>query len=50
MSTSVVTLYNAPNADRLRDHYEDLPEKLAAENVPPQIPWLYNFEFDFRFK
>ena len=48
--TIVVTLYNAPNADRLRDHYEDLPEKLAAENVPPQIPWLYNFKLDFRFK
>lgn len=48
--TIVVTLYNAPNPDRLREHYEHLPEKLAAENVPPQIPWLYNFKLDFRFK
>ena len=48
--TIVVTLYNAPNPDLLREHYEHLPEKLAAENVPPQIPWLYNFKLDFRFK
>jgi len=48
--TIVVTFYNAPNADRLREHYEHLPEKLAAENVPPQIPWLYNLKLDFRFK
>jgi hypothetical protein len=48
--TIVVTFYNAPNADRLREHYEGLPEKLAAENVAPQIPWLYNFKLDFRFK
>jgi hypothetical protein len=48
--TIVVTLYNAPNAALLREHYEQLPEKLAREGVSPEIPWLYNFKIDFRFK
>jgi len=48
--TIVVTLYNPPNASLLQHHYEQLPEKLARQGVNPQIPWLYNFKIDFRFK
>ena len=48
--TIVVTLYNPPNASLLRHHYEHLPEKLAREGVSSEIPWLYNFKIDFRFK
>jgi hypothetical protein len=48
--TIVVTLYNAPNAALLRNHYENLPKKLTREGVNPHIPWLYNFKIDFRFK
>ena len=48
--TIVVTLYNPPNASLLQHHYEQLPEKLAREGVSPEIPWLYNFKIDFRFK
>src|SRR6266478_9290189 len=48
--TIVVTLYNPPNAELLKKHYEGLPEKLAQEGVNPEIPWLYNFKIDFRFK
>ena len=48
--TVVVTLYNPPNASLLRHHYENLPQKLAREGVSPEIPWLYNFKIDFRFK
>jgi len=48
--TIVVTYYNAPNAAALREHYEHLPAKLQRQNVAPQIPWLYNFKLDFRFK
>jgi hypothetical protein len=44
----VVTLYHAPES--LRAHYERLPAKLAAEGVDPRVPWLYNFQLDFRFK
>lgn len=47
--TILVTFYNAPNADRLRYHYEDLPRKLAAEDIDPHIPWLYGFKLEFRF-
>jgi hypothetical protein len=46
--TIVVTYYNAP--PELRSHYEGLPEKLADMNVDPAIPWLYNYQLDFRFR
>jgi len=48
--TIVVTLYNPPNAALGQSRYEHLPEKLAREGVNPEIPWLYNFKIDFRFK
>lgn len=48
--TILVTFYNAPNAPLLRHHYEHLPQKLARENICPNIPWLYDFKLDFRFK
>lgn len=48
--TILVTYYNAPNAHLLREHYENLPLKLASENIDPRIPWLYDFKLDFRFK
>ena len=49
-NTIVVTYYNAPKAEILREHYEDLPQKLRAAQVAPQIPWLYNYQLDFRFR
>lgn len=48
--TICITYYNAPNADKLRDHYENLPDKLAREDVSPHVPWLYDFKLDFRFR
>ena len=48
--TIIVTYYNAPQADRLQNIYMDLPAKLAAENIDPRIPWLYDFKLDFRFR
>jgi hypothetical protein len=48
--TILVTYYNAPQAEHLRPHYENLPEKLAKEKIQPQVPWLYNFKLDFRFR
>lgn len=48
--TIVVTYYNAPNAPVLRNHYTDLPEKLAKEGIDPRVPWLFNYKIDFRFK
>jgi hypothetical protein len=46
----VVTYYNAPNAERLKAYYMDLPKKLAAENIDPRVPWLYNYKLDFCFR
>lgn len=46
----VVTYYNAPNVERLRDQYEGLSDRLQGENINPQIPWLYGFKLDFRFR
>ena len=46
----VVTYYNAPNVEQLRRHYEDLPDRLAAEQIDSPIPWLYGYELDFRFR
>ena len=48
--TILVTYYNAPNADILRQHYEHLPQKLQAEHINPTVPWLYDLKLDFRFK
>jgi hypothetical protein len=48
--TIVATLYNAPNAELLRGHYENLPNQLRRQGIDPHIPWLYNFKLDFRFK
>ncbi|MEW6097325.1 MAG: transposase [bacterium] len=48
--TIIVTYYNAPNAREMKAHYENLPGKLCEEGISPNIPWLYNFKLDFRFK
>jgi hypothetical protein len=48
--TIVVTYYNALDANKLREHYENLPEKLRKEKIDPRVPWLYGFELDFRFR
>jgi hypothetical protein len=49
-NTIIVTYYNAPNAERLRTHYEELPKKLIKEGANPEIPWLYNYKLNFRFR
>lgn len=48
--TIIVTTYNMPRELKLHEHYQGLPEKLLNEGLNPQIPWLYNFKLDFRFK
>jgi hypothetical protein len=48
--TIVVTYYNAPNVEQLRQHYEGLPARLTGEHIDPHIPWLYGFKLDFRFR
>ncbi len=48
--TIVITYYNAPNVERLREHYQGLPDRLRSEHIDPQIPWLYGFKLDFCFR
>jgi len=48
--TIVVTYYNAPNVELLREHYEGLPDRLESKHINPRIPWLYGFKLDFRFR
>lgn len=46
----IVTFYNAPNAKILKEHYENLPEKLENQGIDPRVPWLFDFKVDYRFK
>ena len=48
--TILVTYYNAPDVEKLREHYENLPAKLKAEGLDTKIPWLFGFQLDFRFR
>ena len=48
--TIIVTYYNASNPELMKRHYENLPDGLLAEGIPPKIPWLYDFKLNFRFK
>jgi hypothetical protein len=48
--TIIVTYYNAPNVERLREHYEGLPHRLQNEQIDPRVPWLYGLKLDFRFR
>lgn len=48
--TILVTYYNAPHAQKWKEHFENLPHRLQSEGVDPRVPWLYNFKLDFRFK
>jgi hypothetical protein len=48
--TIIVTYYNAPNVLHIKGQYENLPKRLSAEGISPNIPWLYNLKLDFRFK
>jgi hypothetical protein len=49
-NTIQVTYYNAPDANQLSKHYEDLPAKLRTAGINPRVPWLYEFLLDFRFR
>lgn len=46
----IVTCYDAPKELNLQENYSNLPAKLMSEGINPQVPWLYNFKLDFRFK
>ncbi len=47
--TIIVTLYGKPKHLNEKD-YVNLPDILMSEGLKPEIPWLYNFKLDFKFK
>lgn len=46
----IVTCYDAPKELNLQENYSNLPARLMSEGINPNIPWLYNFKLDFKFK
>jgi len=48
--TILVTYYNAKDAGLLEQTYAEMSKRLRAEGTDPRIPWLYNFQIDFRFR
>ena len=48
--TIIVTFYGIPEKLGLKQHFENLPQKLENENINPRVPWLFNYAVDFRFK
>jgi Transposase DDE domain len=48
--TIVVTYYNAPHTEQLRKCYENFPQLLQNDGISPEIPWLYNYKLNFRFR
>jgi hypothetical protein len=48
--TIIITYYRDHHNLLLKQHYENLPERLIAEGVNPKIPWLFDYKLDFRFK
>jgi hypothetical protein len=48
--TIEITCYNVPEEYKLHLFYNDLPQKLTSEGINPQVPWLYNYKIDFKFR
>lgn len=47
--TIIVTFYGNSNYLN-KDEFINLPQKLIQRKIKPNIPWLYDFKLDFRFK
>ncbi len=48
--TVIVTYYRDHEKLGLKQHYQNLPQKLQSQGINPKIPWLFDFKLDFRFK
>lgn len=46
----IITYYKDHSKLNLEQHYADIGNRLRQEGVSPKIPWLFDFEIDFRFK
>jgi hypothetical protein len=48
--TIMVAYYNAPHAERLRQHYQGRPERLTAEKIAPTVSLAVGVQTGFRFR
>jgi hypothetical protein len=48
--TIIVTYYRDHEKLNLKQHFENLPQRLQNEGINPKIPWLFDYKLDFRFK
>ncbi|RQV97183.1 hypothetical protein EH221_04100 [bacterium] len=48
--TIIVTYYNAMILEKHKSYYQHMPQILQSEGINPEIPWLFNFKIDFKFK
>jgi hypothetical protein len=46
----VVTYYGDHKKLNLQNHYSDISNQLKNEGICPKIPWLLDYELEFRFK
>ena len=46
----VVTYYGDHKKLNLKNHYSDISNQLTNEGICPKIPWLLDYELEFRFK
>lgn len=46
----IVTYYGDHKKLNLKDNYSNISKQLTKEGVNPRIPWLLDYELEFRFK
>lgn len=46
----IVTFYGDHKKLNLRNHYSDISNQLKSEGINPKIPWLLDYELEYRFK
>lgn len=46
----IVTFYGDHKKLNLRNHYSDISNQLKSEGINPKIPWLFDYELEYRFK
>lgn len=46
----IVTFYGDHNQLNLKQNYSEISKQLTQEGINPKIPWLLDYELEFRFK
>ncbi|WP_373524263.1 hypothetical protein [Aquiflexum sp.] len=48
--TIIITYYKDHEVLSMRDKYHNISQQLENENISPEIPWIYDYKLEFRFK